>query len=227
MTNSSIFIKWQVVVLAVVVIAAGLAGPAYCQMDGTVLLLQQTPPQGGTITPDAGVHRFELDTEVTLTAVPKPGYQFVYWLGDVSDPMANTTIAYLDTPKIIIAVFERASFELLPVEIEPKSMPRGGLKRSAADYARRGGGGGGGRGPRKWRWPEWPEEEEEEEEEEDFPAPEEGNDFPASPQGNDFPVPIPEPATGILLALGMLALTKKQGAKNRRNRWKCIGKNGL
>jgi len=209
------FVKWQVVILAIAVILAGPAGPAYCQMDGTVLLLQQTPPQGGTMTPESGVHHFEPDTEVTLTAVPNPGYQFVYWLGDVRDATANTTIAYLDSPKIIIAVFERAEYELLPEEIEPKSMARGGLRRSAADYVRRGGGGGGGRRPRKWRWPEWPEEEEEEE---DFPAPEEGNDFPTPPQDEDFPVPIPEPATGILLAVGILTLLRKQGAKNRRNK---------
>jgi hypothetical protein len=214
MTKSATFIKWEVVVSAIVVIAAGLAGPAYCQTDGTVLLLQQSPPQGGTIIPEAGVHHFEPDTEVALSAIPNPGYQFVYWLGDVRDPTANTTIAYLDTPKIIIAVFERAKYEILPMDEMAKSTPYGGLRHSAADYAQGGGGGGGGVRPPKWRWPQPPEEEEEEE----FPAPEEGNEFPTPPQGEDFPVPIPEPATGILLAVGILALTKKQGAKNRRNK---------
>ena len=226
MTKSSTFIKRRFVVSAVVVIAAGLAGPAYCQMDGTVLLLQQTPPQGGTITPDAGVHRFELDKEVTLTAVPNPGYQFVYWLGDVSDSMANTTIAYLDAPKIIIAVFERSEYELLPVEeMSNSSTSGGGLRRSITDYAGRGGGIGAAAGGRSPLEPIWPEEEEEE----NFPAPEEGNDFPASPQDqdNDFPVPIPEPATGILLVLGGLAVLRKQGAKNKLNRYKGIGKNSL
>ena len=203
--NSSTFIGWQGAILVIAVIMAGVLEPAYCQTYDPVLLLQQTPPEAGKVTPAVGVHHFDLNTDVTLTAVPKPGYQFVYWLGDVSDPTANSTIVRLDAPKIVVAVFERAEYELLVVDETPRSAPVGGLFPGAEDYGRIGYTGGGGKRPRKFRWPEPPEPEE----------------------PDDFPVPIPEPATGILLAVGMLALMRKQGAKNRRNRYKRIGKNGL
>ncbi len=200
-SNSSIsmLIRWQIVLLAVAVIAAAFAGPAYCQIDGTALLLQQAPEQGGRITPSVGVHHFESGTEISLTAIAKPGYQFVYWLGDVGDPTASSTIVYLDSPKIVIAVFERAEYEFLIVEEGPQNGRGGGggLRRSAGDYSRQGGGSGGKRPP-KFRWPQPPEEEEPPEVEEDFPVPE-----PVDEE-EDFPVPIPEPATGVLLVLGSL-----------------------
>ena len=193
--------------LAIVVIVAGLAGPAYCQTNSTALLLQQTPAQGGEISLGVGVHHFALNTEVTLTAVPKHGYQFAYWLGDVSEPTARTTIVYLDAPKIIIAIFERLEFELelLAVEERAQSRPGGGLRRSGADYTRRGfSGGGGRRPPPEWRWPEWPE-------------PKISDDFPAPKDANDFPVPVPEPATGVLLALGSLfTFTRRRGHRPDR-----------
>jgi hypothetical protein len=202
--NNSIFIRWEAVVLALAVVLCGLLEPAYCETDGTALLLQQAPPQGGKISPSVGVHHFEPYAEVTLTAVPKPGYHFVYWLGDVSDPTANSTIVYLDAPKIVIAVFERVEYDFLVVEERPQSRPVGGLVGSGADYSRRGGGGGIGRRPSP-------------------PSPpsngENGNgdmngDFPVPPEGNDFPVPepIPEPATVLLLGLGSLALLRKRRA---------------
>ncbi len=159
--------------------------PAYCQSDGPVLLLQQTPPEAGKITPGIGVHNFQSGTEVTLTAVPKPGYQFVYWLGDVSDSTATRTIVYLDAPKIVLAVFEQSEFEFLHAEERSQSAPGGGgLFPSAPDYARQGGGGGAKR-PSKRRGPTPPEPE-------------------------DFPVPIPEPATILLLGFGSLALLRKR-----------------
>lgn len=204
--NNWVFVPWQTVVLALVVIAAAAAlpAPAYCQTDGTALLLQQTPPQAGNITPALGVHKFEPYTQVTLTAVPKPGYQFVYWLGDVGDPAASTTVAYLDAPKIIIAVFERVKYEFLPVKEGPQSgAPIGGLFLSPADYyAQRGGIGLSGeyREPEEFRWPSQPEPEQE-----DFPVPQEEQDFPV-------PQPIPEPATIMLLSLGSLALLRKRKA---------------
>jgi hypothetical protein len=160
--------------------------PAYSETDGTVLLLQQTPVQGGTVTPDIGVHHFGLNTDVTLTAVPKPGFQFVYWLGDVSDPIANRTVVYLDAPKIVIAIFERVEHEFLDVKESVQSSPGGGLLASAPDYVRQGYSGSGSRKPEQ-------------------PSPPKGK-----PKDDDFPVPIPEPATVCLLALGGLCLLRRK-----------------
>ena len=78
------------IIAAVAIIMCGLIVPAYCQTKDVVLLLEQTPVKGGKITPDAGVHHFKPDSEVILTAVPKPGYKFIHWLGDVSDATANS-----------------------------------------------------------------------------------------------------------------------------------------
>jgi hypothetical protein len=205
---SSTFVGLHPVLLALLAAAAGLTGSASAQTDGTVLVLQQTPAQGGSMTPGEGVHHFEPYSQVTLTAVPKPGYQFVYWLGDVSDPTANSTTVYLDAPKIIIAVFEQTDYELLVPDEGLRwlqSAPRGrtGLFASARDYSRTVYTGGRGTVPRrrKWRWPPPPEIE--------LP-----DDFPVPEQGDDFPVPIPEPAAGVLLVLSsLLAL-----AKHRPNR---------
>ena len=191
--NNSIFIAWQLVVLALMVFLCGFPEPAYCQSDDSVLLLQQTPPEAGKITPGVGVHHFESGTEVTLTAVPKPGYQFIYWLGDVSDPTENRTIVYLDAPKIVLAVFEQSEFEFLVTEENsPGGGGGGGLFPSAPDYARQGYTGGGAKRPPKRRGPTPPEPPEEPEE------------------PDDIPVPIPEPATILLLGFGSLALLRKR-----------------
>jgi len=202
--NNSILIGWQGIILAIAIIGVGLLEPAYCQTDGVALLLQQTPVQGGTISPGIGIHRFAINTDVTLTAVPRPSYQFVYWLGDVSDPTANNTTTYLDGPKIIIAVFERVKYELLAAEERSQSTPGGGLRPSAGDYARSGGGGGGpGRKPHKQRPQPQPQ------------PPEELEELPVPERGDDFPVPIPEPATGILLVLGSLFAFTGRGPKKQ------------
>ena len=128
--GGSPFFKWRNLTAALAIIAGWLFTPAFCQTSNVTLLLQQTPSKGGAITPDAGVYHFELNSEVILTAAPKPGYQFAYWLGDVSDPSAVSTIVYLDKPKIIIAVFEQSGYGVPEVE---KGISGGG-----------GGGGGSG-----------------------------------------------------------------------------------
>lgn len=199
--DSSALVRWQRAILALTAITVCLPGLAYCQANNIALLLQQTPIQGGIVTPEIGIYHFQLYTDVALTAIPKPGYQFVYWLGDVSDPTANRTNVYLDAPKIVIAVFERAQYEYVAAEEEPQiSLGSGGLYQSAADYARGGGGGGGGRRVSRPGRPRQPKQEEEEPEKNDFPVPEQEE------QVDDFPVPepIPEPATVLLLAIGSL-----------------------
>ena len=189
------FVGWRGLISAIAIIVGWLFAPAYCQTPDVALLLQQTPAKGGVMTPIAGVYHFELNSEVTLTAVPKPGYQFVCWLGDVSDPAATSTIVYLDKTKIIIAVFEQSEYGVLAGE---EGMPGGGgggggggsgLVTTVANYGRTGGsisGGAGGVKP-KLRKPVYPKSSE----------------------------VIPEPATGVLLVLGGLFAFARRGVKNR------------
>jgi len=186
-----LFIEWRGLISAIAIIAGWLFAPAYCQTPDVALLLQQSPTKGGVITPIAGVYHFELNSELTLTAVPKPGYQFVYWLGDVSDPAATNTIVYLDKPKIIIAVFEQSEYRVLAAEDGLLGGGGGGgsgLVTTIANYGQTGsisGGAGGGK-PKIQK--------------------------SVYSKNNEV---IPEPATGVLLVLGSLFAFTRRGAKNR------------
>ena len=213
--NSSIFIGWQSVILALAGLLYGLLGPAYCQSlasaegqpatNGTVLLMQQPDSHAGAVTPDVGVHHFDLDAEVLLTAVPKPGYYFVYWIGDVSDPTAISTYIYMDAPKVVLAVFARSEFAfLLDETVMLGGGGGGGLRPSAADYSNQGYSGGGSKRPSKFHVTPRPERPSGPSEElpSEFPVPEE--ELP-----DELPVPTPEPATALLLGLGSLLLVRR------------------
>ncbi len=204
--HSSILVGGQLAIISAALVLCASLQPAYGQINDPALLLQQSPADGGTITPAVGVHQFEFGSEITLTAIPRPGYQFVYWMGDVGEPTTSRTTVYLDAPKIVIAVFERAEFELLFVEGPSHIRPGGGLVRTAAGAAQGGFGAPGGSRPRKFRWPSVPPPPDDDEDDigEDFPVPEGGDDFP-SPE-------IPEPATVLLLGLGSLVLLRKRRA---------------
>ncbi len=206
-SHSSITIAaWSVVILSVVT-----AVPAYCQVDDYVLLIRQTPVQGGQVNPSAGVHRFGLDEVITLTAAPNPGYQFMYWMGDVTEVTSSSTMVLLDGPKIIVAVFERTDFVFI-LEEEPPAVGIGGSLMSNNFVYLGGGGGGAGsyRAPKEFRWTP-PEEG-------DFPVPEPPvQEFPVPEPAFPVPdneVPIPEPATAFLLGLGGLILLRKKCRKH-------------
>jgi hypothetical protein len=176
--------------LAFVIIVFWLIVPAYCQTEDVVLLLEQTPVKGGKITPDAGVHYFKPNSEVILTAVPKTGYKFIHWLGDVSDPTAPNTVVYLNKPKVIIAVFEQAEQGVLGDGeglLVSGGGGGGGLFPTALDFSRPGGfAGGGGAKPQK----------------------------PVYYVKGKKPTPeVPEPATGLLLMLGGLFALKRRDLK--------------
>jgi len=128
-----------------------------------------------------------------LTAVAKPGYKFIHWLGEVSDAKASSTVAYLNKPKIIIAVFEQAKDGVLA---DGKGLSigggggagGGGLFPTALDFSRPGGFGGGGGKTKPQKEIYFVKEKK--------PTPE-----------------VPEPATGLLLVLGSLFAFKRRGPK--------------
>jgi hypothetical protein len=176
---------------------AGFAAPAYCQDSGAALLLQMTPEQGGSLNISTGVHVYEKDAEVTLTATPRPGYQFVCWQGSVVDATSSSTLVFLDSPKIIVAVFERSKFDLVDLEEGPQgSAGSGRLIRSGDDISAGLESATGGRRPQSFHWPR-PQINE------DVPVPQEGDN-------NDVPVPVPEPATITFVLGGLLVLARRR-----------------
>jgi hypothetical protein len=202
--SNSIFSAGRGIILAIAIIAAGLFKPAHCQAYDTALLLQQTPVNGGRVNPAAGIHHFDMDTELTLTAVPNPGYQFVCWLGDVSDPAVSSTTVYLDAPKIVIAVFERSEYDFLAIRERAQSASSGGkVFPIAADYGRPAGSGAGAKRPSKPSKSQTPSEPEEEQ-----------NSFLVPKKGEEGPE-APEPATVVLLVLGGLFAFAKCRAKRQ------------
>ena len=218
----------RMLLAAVTLAVCAIAPYGYCQSDdGYALLIQQSPPNGGVVTPGAGVYDAELDERVTIKAIPKPGYRFMIWLGDVDNPTSNVTTVFADGPKMVIAVFERSEFEPEgKKEYEDEGFEfggsggGGGRRRGSHSFnGRSGGGGGGGAWPTQPDW-DWPTDDDDDETETDFPVPGDGDGggFPVPGDDDDdggFPVPedeegglpvpdepIPEPATIMLFGFG-------------------------
>ncbi len=179
------FVGWRRM-LILTIILGGVLAPAYCQTSDISLFVQQTPDAGGATNPVSGIYHFAQNSEVTLTATASPGFKFVYWLGDVSNPEANNTIVHLDEPKIVIAVFEQAD-----PSFSGGGMPGGGggLTTTGGNLSMPGGlSSTTGAKPQT-------------------------RTVAYSPSGNNSPE-VPEPATGLLLALGSVLFFKNR----RRNR---------
>lgn len=182
-----------------------IAGPVYCQDDGTALMLEIAPVEGGSLNLEQGVHHYEVYSEVSLVATPNPGYQFVYWIGDVIDATASSTVVHLDSPKIVIAVFERSKFAFEELEERPQSSRgSGGLIPSAADYSRRDISPASGRRSRRFHRPKPPEIDD------DVPVPEGDENIPVPEEVDNPPVPVPEPATVTFMLTGLFVLAKRR-----------------
>lgn len=170
--------------IALAIMSGGWLNAAHGQATAVRLLIQQTPIQGGTITPSAGIHHFAPNSQVKLTAVPGAGYRFLYWLGDVSAPAASRTTVYLNGPKVVIAVFELVEHESLVKPVYGGGAG-GGMVAAPTDLGPQGSmwlGGGGTTVPDR-----------------------QNNTRPSFPA-----TAIPEPATLLLLSLGVAALRKSR-----------------
>jgi hypothetical protein len=151
---------------------------------GYAVLVEESPIGAGQITPGIGLQNFAINEIVTLTTVANPGWKFVFWLGDVSDPTTNRTMTNVDGPKIIIAVFERDEYGVLDNAQAASSGPAALTPR----YDTFGGSLGGGSTP-----PSPP------------PSPP-----PTPPIPPPNPPPIPEPQTIALLSVGAYLARRKK-----------------
>ncbi|MBE0535135.1 MAG: hypothetical protein IH624_05645, partial [Phycisphaerae bacterium] len=77
------------------------------------LMIQQSPVDAGLVTPEVGIHRIPMGDQVMLQAVARPGFRFLYWLGDVSDSSTDQAVVVIDAPKIVVAVYGRLEHELV------------------------------------------------------------------------------------------------------------------
>ena len=191
-TNNAELVRLRGILLTFIISVLCAFSPAYCQGQQVTLLVQQTPDEGGAVTPLAGTYKYEPDSDITLTALPNPGYEFAYWLGDVSDQKSISTVVHLDKPKIVIAVFQpiQSNLEVSGRISSGGGGGRAGLVSNPVTIGMPAGisGTGGGKPQQQKVY---------------FPA------------GEKPPV-VPEPATGVLLTLGSLFAFKKR-RKSRIN----------
>ena len=161
--------------------------------SGYALLLQSSPAHGGKIIPGNGVFKVTVGQNIPLIAVPQRGYRFLYWLGDVKQTDIMRTTVRVDSPKLIVAVFEREEFEdLMPSLLEASGNATGGTYYSNPLNTQ-----SGMMGSHFYNEPKYPPVNPEEPESDDFPVP--SDPFPV-PDDN----PVPEPVTILLFAAGSM-----------------------
>ncbi len=71
------------------------------------LTMVVNPGGGGTITPAVGLHNYDSNTVVSVTATPSSGYRFVNWTGGVTNPNSTSTTVTMNGNKTITANFAR------------------------------------------------------------------------------------------------------------------------
>jgi hypothetical protein len=203
--------------LFALIIVLSISMAAQASDDGYALLIQSSPPDAGLVTPGLGVHKTVIGETVALSAVPKKGYRFLYWLGDVSSTSGPETKVSIDAPKLVVAVFSREDFD--------EELPEAGIVDG--QHAP-----GGGRGynpirspgsinpsfdfndPRGFTFPDSPGSPGSPEIPE---IPETPDEIPVPGDNDDIPVPgdneVPEPATILLLGIGSSVLLKRRNGQ--------------
>ncbi len=181
MTRGHIFRRSFALATVTAIVVAALGSRANAQICQYDLFIQGSPADAGTLTPVIGSHRVSANSTIPLTANALPGYQFAYWLGDVSDPSAERTIILVNEPKVVIAVFHRDATNRVHDQIGSAGAGGGGdmLALAATDL----------------RAPAW--------------TPGGGARTDTRVVAVVVPVVIPEPPTFILLALGLCALRRR------------------
>ena len=182
------------VLLATAILVSCTFSSAYSQSQKITLLVQQTPSDGGQVTPNEGSYKYDQNSEVKITATPNKGYKFLHWLGDVSNQESISTTVRLDKPKLVIAVFEPV-YNSLDIPSSHNSIGGGGGSSAGLMYNRVNfsnnisiGGGGGGK--------------------------QQEPTVIYEPVGDIITPVVPEPATGLLLALGSLfTFTRRRRGK--------------
>ena len=155
-------------------------------------MVEMSPAEGGHLNIPTGVHSYDMYADITLKATPKPGYQFVCWLGSVSNSVTDSTTVFLNSPKMIIAVFERTEFST------PGDEATGG-------YTMAGGSDSGGGVVRSEGLSDSSVEEAEVKIKQTSPYYYKPSTTPEPP-----PVPTPEPATVTLFFTGFLMLVNRR-----------------
>ncbi|MBN1781015.1 T9SS type A sorting domain-containing protein [bacterium] len=74
--------------------------------DQRILTILADPPEGGTTLPAPGIRVNIANAVANIKAVPKTGYTFTGWSGNVSDPASLMTTVLMDQDQTVIANFE-------------------------------------------------------------------------------------------------------------------------
>lgn len=175
----------RIMSLLAAVVLAVFAAPSYSSQEANYdLLIQRSPISGGVVTPGDGAHRAEANEVMQLAAIPNPGYKFVCWFGEVSDTSTNSTTIFVDSPKLVVAVFERlgSDFEFAVGGSSTDSGGGGGSSRLVRSSSFRSG---------------------------SYSSPASSPIPPRTP--SVVPVtPVPEPITAVLLGGGFLIMSMKR-----------------
>jgi len=99
--------------------------------DSLTLILNTADPTMGTTNPAPGIHQYAVGEQSIITAVPNPGYEFLYWIESItvagmiiSDTLYPPTVSIVVSPLYASATINlTAHFQ--PSQVEPCATPTG------------------------------------------------------------------------------------------------------